>query len=78
MKELGIPVTVADCTFKTFDEVIEQIETQNPAVIGVSIMVTMSRRAFDLATELRKRLPETLLVAECPPNRLSRDVCTPL
>ena len=63
MKELGIPVTVADCTFKTFDEVIEQIETQNPAVIGVSIMVTMSRRAFDLATELRKRLPETLLVA---------------
>jgi anaerobic magnesium-protoporphyrin IX monomethyl ester cyclase len=66
LKELGIPVTVADCTFATFADVIDQITESRPAIIGITIMVTMSRNAFDLLGELRKRLPETLFVAGGP------------
>ena len=66
MKERGIPVTVADCTFETFDRVLDRIEGLQPAVIGMSVMVTMSRSAFDLTRELRKRLPGSLFVAGGP------------
>ena len=66
LKERGIPVTVEDCTFKTFDEVIDRIAASRPAIIGISIMVTMSRNAFDLLRELRERLPGTLFVAGGP------------
>jgi len=66
LKERGIPVTVEDCTFKTFDEVIDRIAASRPAIIGISTMVTMSRNAFDLLRELRERLPGTLFVAGGP------------
>jgi anaerobic magnesium-protoporphyrin IX monomethyl ester cyclase len=66
LKELGIPVTVADCTFGAFDEVIDRIAASRPAIIGISVMVTMSRNAFDLLMELRKRLPGTLFIAGGP------------
>jgi anaerobic magnesium-protoporphyrin IX monomethyl ester cyclase len=66
LKERGIPVTVTDCTFENFDEVIDRIAKSRPAIIGITIMVTMSRNAFDLLGELRKRLPETLFVAGGP------------
>ncbi len=66
LKELGIPVTVADCTFETFDEVIDRIAASRPTIIGISVMVTMSRNAFDLLGELRKRLPGTLFIAGGP------------
>jgi len=66
LKELGIPVTVADCTFENFDDIIDRVAEPRPAIIGISIMVTMSRTAFDLLRELRKRLPEALFVAGGP------------
>ncbi|HJX55322.1 MAG TPA: radical SAM protein [Methanoregula sp.] len=66
LKELDVPVTVEDCTFATFDEVTERIAGSRPAIVGISIMVTMSRNAFDLLRELRERLPETLFVAGGP------------
>ena len=66
IRELGIPVTVADCTFETFDGVIDRIAASRPAIIGISIMVTMSRNAFGLLHKLRERLPETLFVAGGP------------
>jgi anaerobic magnesium-protoporphyrin IX monomethyl ester cyclase len=66
LRERGIPVTVADCTFETFDEVTNRIAGSRPAIIGISIMVTMSRNAFDLLRELRERLPGTLFVAGGP------------
>src|SRR5665647_3206381 len=62
LKELGIPVAVADCTFEVFDKIIDRIAESRPAIIGISIMVTMSRNAFDLLRELRERLPGTLFV----------------
>jgi anaerobic magnesium-protoporphyrin IX monomethyl ester cyclase len=66
LKELKIPVTVTDCTFETFEEVIDRVAESRPAIIGISIMVTMSRNAFELLRELRQRLPETLFVAGGP------------
>jgi radical SAM superfamily enzyme YgiQ (UPF0313 family) len=66
LKERGIPVTVEDCTFETFDEVIDRIAASRPAIIGISIMVTMSRNAFNLLKELQERLPGTLFVAGGP------------
>ncbi len=65
-RELGIPVTVEDCTFQNFDDVIERIAESRPAIIGISIMVTMSRNAFDLLVHLRNLLPGTLFVAGGP------------
>ena len=66
LKERGIPVTVEDCTFETFDEVIDRIAESRPAIIGISIMITMSRNAFSLLKELQGRLPGTLFVAGGP------------
>jgi anaerobic magnesium-protoporphyrin IX monomethyl ester cyclase len=66
LKERGISVRVEDCTFKTFDEVLERVAGSRPAVIGFSIMVTMSRNAFELLGKLRERLPGTLFVAGGP------------
>jgi len=66
LKERGIRVTLVDCTFETFDEVVDRIAESRPAIIGISIMVTMSRNAFDLLKELQERLPGTLFVAGGP------------
>jgi len=66
LKEMRIPVTVEDCTFETFDAVRDRIAASRPAIIGISIMVTMSRNASDLLRELRERLPGTLFVAGGP------------
>ncbi len=74
IRELGIPITVADCTFETFDGVIDRIAASRPAIIGISIMVTMSRNAFGLLNELRELLPETLFVAGGPLPSVNPDM----
>jgi len=66
LKQLGIPVLVADCTFETFEEAIDRIARVRPAVVGFSVMVTMSGNAFEMLKELRKRLPKTLFAAGGP------------
>jgi anaerobic magnesium-protoporphyrin IX monomethyl ester cyclase len=66
LQEIGVPVRVHDCTFRTFSEVMEQIAESRPAIVGLSIMVTMSRNAFDLLLGLRERLPCSLFVAGGP------------
>lgn len=62
----GIPVRVVDCTFETFDDVVDGIAGARPAIVGISIMVTMSGNAFDLLAALQERLPATLFVAGGP------------
>jgi anaerobic magnesium-protoporphyrin IX monomethyl ester cyclase len=66
LKRLGISVLVADCTFETFEQAIDLIAVSRPAIVGFSIMVTMSRNAFEMLKELRKRLPNTLFIAGGP------------
>jgi anaerobic magnesium-protoporphyrin IX monomethyl ester cyclase len=66
LEELGVPVTVEDCTFEDFGAVVDRIAGSRPAIVGISVMVTMSRNAFELLAELRKRLPDTLFIAGGP------------
>jgi anaerobic magnesium-protoporphyrin IX monomethyl ester cyclase len=66
MKEEGTPVLICDCTFLTFDQAIEQIEAARPSILGVYVMVTQTRNAFDLISILRSRLPDTLFIAGGP------------
>lgn len=66
LSALDIPVMVVDCTFEDPEEVIDRIAESQPAIIGISIMVTMSRNAFELVEKLRDRLPDTLFVAGGP------------
>src|SRR5208337_1007910 len=65
-QELGITATIHDCTFESFPAVVDRIAGLRPAVVGISIMVTMSRNAIALLHELRARLPGTLFVAGGP------------
>src|SRR5665647_774047 len=60
LKEMGIPVAVEDCTFTGFDAVVGRIAASRPAIVGISVMVTMSRNAFELLSHLRGQLPDTL------------------
>lgn len=66
LKALSVTVTVMDCTFNTFDEVVDRIVALEPAIIGISIMISTSRNAFKLAKILRGHLPETLFTAGGP------------
>jgi anaerobic magnesium-protoporphyrin IX monomethyl ester cyclase len=66
LKSQGIPVTLADCTFESFEGAIDRIADSRPAIVGFSVMVTLSRNAFEMLGELRKRLPGTLFIAGGP------------
>ena len=66
LKELGVNTDIVDCTFSTFQEAIETVVSMNPAIVGISIMISFSRSAFDLAMALRDRLPNTLFVCGGP------------
>lgn len=66
LAERGVPVRIVDCTFETFDSAVDAVAGAQPAVVGISVMVTMSRNAFELLAALRERLPDTLFVAGGP------------
>ncbi len=66
LKEMDIPVTIADCTFESFDEAVEKLALLNPSIIGISIMISNSRNAFALERALRVRLPNTFILAGGP------------
>ena len=66
LSEYSIEVSVIDCTFETMDTAVEKIVSLKPAIIGMSIMVSLSRNSFDIATQLRASLPDTMLVAGGP------------
>lgn len=73
LRERGVPVTVADCTFEEYDAVVDRVERAEPAIVGVSVMVTMSRNAFDILRSLREPLPEAVFIAGGPlPTLLPR------
>ena len=66
LKEQSIAVSVIDCTFETPASTIARIVSLNPAIVGLSVMVSLSRNAFAIAVQLRRALPDTLLVAGGP------------
>ena len=66
LRAAGVGVSVVDCTFRQRADVLAEIEAVQPNIVGISIMVSMSDNARDLARAIRDRMAETLLVCGGP------------
>ncbi|MEQ8236195.1 MAG: radical SAM protein [Syntrophomonadaceae bacterium] len=66
LKALGVDVAVVDCTFETLEEALAKIVSHQPAIVGISTMVSLSRTALDMAIQLKNSLPQALLVTGGP------------
>ncbi len=66
LRAAGVDVGVVDCTFRQRADVLTEIEAARPKIVGISIMVSMSDNARDIARAIRDRMPETLLVCGGP------------
>ncbi|MCC7565763.1 MAG: B12-binding domain-containing radical SAM protein [Methanomicrobiaceae archaeon] len=78
VQALGIPAFICDCTFETFQRAVERIAAADPSIVGIYVMISMSRNALALLRELRQRLPGTLFAAGGPlptlyPDRFARE-----
>jgi anaerobic magnesium-protoporphyrin IX monomethyl ester cyclase len=66
LKALGVDARQHDCTFSTIEDVAEDIARQGAAIVGIYIMVTMSRPAFRLLDKIEEAAPNALTVAGGP------------
>jgi len=66
LKRAGIEAAVFDCTFSSFDELLDDLVAYRPAIVGISTMVSLTGNALRVAAAVRERLPGTLLVAGGP------------
>lgn len=78
IKNLGIPVIQYDCTFEKYDDVIDSVLAQNPSIVGIYTMITLSRNTFKMLTSLREKLPHSLFVSGGPlptlyPDRFAKE-----
>jgi anaerobic magnesium-protoporphyrin IX monomethyl ester cyclase len=78
IKNLDIPVIQYDCTFEKYDEVISSIVKQDPAIIGIYTMITLSKNTFRMVKDLREKLPDALFVSGGPlptlyPDRFAKE-----
>jgi anaerobic magnesium-protoporphyrin IX monomethyl ester cyclase len=74
IKNLGIPVIQYDCTFEEYDNVINSIVKQNPCIVGIYTMITLSRNTFKILAGLREKLPHTLFISGGPLPTLYPDL----
>jgi anaerobic magnesium-protoporphyrin IX monomethyl ester cyclase len=77
LRHENLDVTVIDCTFRQRADVLAEIEAIRPRIVGIYAMVSISDSALEIAGELRRRLPETLLLCGGPlptlrPEQFSR------
>jgi anaerobic magnesium-protoporphyrin IX monomethyl ester cyclase len=78
IKNLGIQVVQYDCTFEKYDDVIDAVLTQNPGIVGIYTMITLSRNTFKMLKSLREKLPHSLFISGGPlptlyPDRFSKE-----
>ncbi len=66
LRERAIPVSVHDCTFLSFNEAVQEIVAQEPRIVGIYTMITMSRHAFEMLRVLRTRIPLCLFLSGGP------------
>ena len=66
LKRLRIDVRVFDGTFQTAGRIGQELKTYRPDIVGIYVMVTLSRNAFRIAARVREILPDSLLVAGGP------------
>jgi len=66
LKKAGVAARVFDGTFSSFDELIDDLVAWRPAIVGISVMVSLTGNALRIAAAVRERLPDALLVAGGP------------
>ncbi len=62
----GIRAVQVDGTFMTPDAVVSRIIGEQPAIVGMTVLVTLMRSTLSLLALLRRELPHTLFVAGGP------------
>jgi len=66
LKKAGVGARVFDGTFSSFDELIDDLVAWRPAIVGISVMVSLTGNALRVAEAIRERLPNVLVVAGGP------------
>jgi anaerobic magnesium-protoporphyrin IX monomethyl ester cyclase len=66
LRQKNIEVKAIDCTFRQHNEVLAEIIAAKPRIVGMYVMVSLSDNAIDLAENLRRCLPETVLLCGGP------------
>jgi len=66
LKLVGVDARVFDGTFSSFDELLDDLVAWQPAIVGISAMVSLTGNALRVAAAVRERLPGVLLVAGGP------------
>jgi anaerobic magnesium-protoporphyrin IX monomethyl ester cyclase len=66
LQRAGAHARVLDGTFTTLDRLVADIIACRPAIVGISAMVSLTGNALRIASAVRERLPDTLLVAGGP------------
>jgi anaerobic magnesium-protoporphyrin IX monomethyl ester cyclase len=66
LERAGVRARVFDGTFTSFDRLVKDIVACRPAIVGISVMVSLTGNAARIASAVRERLPEALLVAGGP------------
>ena len=66
IRNLGIPAIQYDCTFEEYDNVIDLIVKQDPCIVGIYSMITLSRNTFRILASLREKLPDALFISGGP------------
>jgi anaerobic magnesium-protoporphyrin IX monomethyl ester cyclase len=62
----GVGARVLDGTFGTAEGLIDEVVGLRPAIVGISVMVSLTGNALRVAAAVRERLPESLIVAGGP------------
>lgn len=66
LRQENIDVKTMDCTFRQRDEVLAEIVAVKPRIVGIYVMVSLTDNALEIAKEIRKQLPDTLLLCGGP------------
>jgi len=74
LRGYGLRTRVIDCTFEHRDGVIAKITHARPRIVGIYVMLSMSKNAMGLAGAIRQALPETLLTCGGPLPTLKPDI----
>ena len=62
----GVPSRVLDGTFRTPEDVVDELVELRPAIVGISVMVSLTGNAMRIVEAVRDRLPQALVVAGGP------------
>lgn len=73
LRGCGLATQVIDCTFDHREAVMSKIVQARPRIVGIYVMLSLSESAKVLAENIRKVLPETLLVCGGPLPTLKPD-----